>query len=430
MPQLALAQARLGHDVGLWSVEPGPENLPDLDTEGVALVRLSGPFAEALRAFGKADVVHDHGIWLPFHKQIALECARHGIPRIVSPRGMLEPWALNHKKWKKRLAWWIYQKRDLHRATALHATAESEAAQLRKLGFKQRIIIAANGVMDQRSEVKGQRSGPADTSLLTSDLRPPISGLRTALFLSRIHPKKGLPLLLEAWVRVGPEGWRLVIVGPDEGGHTGELKRLCRVLELDYADVDASELVGGTPNTINLGDAETKQEEAAGRMPAPQVARASCPEPSFAKPCAKSAVLGGTPTLLESALRPPSSDLLSSVSFSGSIEGGAKWELMRAADLFVLPTYSENFGIAVAEALACGVPVITTKGAPWAGLLERNCGWWVDVTVDALAGALEEALALSDDERLAMGQRGSEWMRAEFGWEGIARRIVAGYEEE
>ena len=103
---------------------------------------------------------------------------------------------------------------------------------------------------------------------------------------------------------------------------------------------------------------------------------------------------------------------------------------MRAADLFVLPTYSENFGIAVAEALACGVPVITTKGAPWAGLLERNCGWWVDVTVDALAGALEEALALSDDERLAMGQRGSEWMRAEFGWEGIARRIVAGYEEE
>ena len=60
----------------------------------------------------------------------------------------------------------------------------------------------------------------------------------------------------------------------------------------------------------------------------------------------------------------------------------------------------------------------------------QRCGWWVDVTVDALAGALEEALALSDDERAAMGQRGSEWMRAEFGWEGIARRIVAGYEEE
>jgi len=60
----------------------------------------------------------------------------------------------------------------------------------------------------------------------------------------------------------------------------------------------------------------------------------------------------------------------------------------------------------------------------------QRCGWWVDVTVDALARALKEALELSDDERAAMGQRGSEWMRADFGCECIARRMIAGYEEE
>jgi len=117
------------------------------------------------------------------------------------------------------------------------------------------------------------------------------------------------------------------------------------------------------------------------------------------------------------------------ISFSGSIEGQAKWELMKAADLFVLPTYSENFGIAVAEALACGVPVITTHGAPWAGLIDHGCGWWVEVTVEALVGALQAAIDLTDDERLAMGRRGSEWVRAEFGWQGIAKRMMAGYEE-
>ncbi|MCX6879269.1 MAG: glycosyltransferase [Verrucomicrobia bacterium] len=103
--------------------------------------------------------------------------------------------------------------------------------------------------------------------------------------------------------------------------------------------------------------------------------------------------------------------------------------MMGAADLFVLPTHSENFGIVVAEALACGVPVITTTGAPWAGLLDHRCGWWVDVTVDALAGALEAAIALTDDERAAMGQRGREWMLRDFGWSEIARRMIAGYEE-
>ena len=65
---------------------------------------------------------------------------------MVSPRGMLEPWALNHRKWKKRLAWWLYQRGDLLKASALHATAPSEEAQFRKLGLKMPVFVVPNGV--------------------------------------------------------------------------------------------------------------------------------------------------------------------------------------------------------------------------------------------------------------------------------------------
>ena len=147
VPQLAMALADQGVEVGLWSPQSIPTCLPDLPPDASHRIRiLSGGFREAVEEFGKPQLVHDHGIWLSCHREVARVCRSLQIPRIVSPRGMLEPWALNHKKWKKRLAWWLYQKRDLEAAVALHATAESEASGLRRLGLQRPIIVAANGV--------------------------------------------------------------------------------------------------------------------------------------------------------------------------------------------------------------------------------------------------------------------------------------------
>lgn len=115
------------------------------------------------------------------------------------------------------------------------------------------------------------------------------------------------------------------------------------------------------------------------------------------------------------------------VSIEYPVFGHDKWNAYREAGLFVLPTLNENFGMVVAESLAAGTPVISTKGAPWPGLLEERCGWWVDHGVDALEGALRDALAISAKERLAMGLRGREWMKREFGWEGIAEQMEATY---
>lgn len=114
--------------------------------------------------------------------------------------------------------------------------------------------------------------------------------------------------------------------------------------------------------------------------------------------------------------------------FPGAVYGADKWRLYRQSDLSVLPTFSENFGVSVAEALAMGVPAITTKGAPWKCLVEQRCGWWVDVGVEPLAAALQEAMRLSDEERQEMGRRGAAMVRARFSWEQIGLEMARVYD--
>jgi len=114
--------------------------------------------------------------------------------------------------------------------------------------------------------------------------------------------------------------------------------------------------------------------------------------------------------------------------FTGEINDRDKWAVYGQADLFILPSHSENFGMAVAEALAAGVPVITTTGCPWEGILQQDCGWWVRPAADSLALALQDACTRAPDEMLLMGQRGRRWMESGFGWNKIAQRMTALYE--
>ena len=120
---------------------------------------VNGESFEEVIARIQPHIVHLHGVWSLALHQCATVCRKLKIPYVIAPRGMLEPWSLQQKWLKKRIARFLYQDRDLKCAAALHATAESEAEQFRKLGFRNPIIVSPNGVNVPVLGVRGQGSG-------------------------------------------------------------------------------------------------------------------------------------------------------------------------------------------------------------------------------------------------------------------------------
>ena len=119
---------------------------------------------------------------------------------------------------------------------------------------------------------------------------------------------------------------------------------------------------------------------------------------------------------------------LQQVLFEEAVFGPEKGKLFATADLLVLPSHTENFGVVVAEALAHEIPAISTRGAPWEGMLTHGCGWWIDIGVEPLVTALHDAMSRSDAERAEMGKRGRQWMVNEFSWSRVGRMMLDVYE--
>ena len=115
------------------------------------------------------------------------------------------------------------------------------------------------------------------------------------------------------------------------------------------------------------------------------------------------------------------------VSIEPPVFGADKFFLMGQADVFALSTLHENFGMTVAESLAVETPVISTRGAPWAGLIENRCGWWIDHGPEAMAAALRDVMAMPRHVRREMGARGRLWMQRDFGWDGVAQQMTEVY---
>ena len=118
---------------------------------------------------------------------------------------------------------------------------------------------------------------------------------------------------------------------------------------------------------------------------------------------------------------------LSRVSIDPPLFGNEKLRAYREADLFVLSTSNENFAVTVAESLAAGTPVISTRGAPWEGLVRAGCGWWIDQGVEPLATALANAMSMRRESLKEMGARGQDWMARDFSWDRVASDMLAVY---
>lgn len=116
------------------------------------------------------------------------------------------------------------------------------------------------------------------------------------------------------------------------------------------------------------------------------------------------------------------------VKFVGPLHGGTKRDAFAAADLFVLPSYSEGAPIVILEALGAGVPVLATNASPWQDLKRFECGWLVDISARALAEGLNEALNRSSDDLREMGQRGKQLVASKYTWTKSAQMTIELYE--
>ena len=186
------------------------------DFERLPLARrlwFSGELRNALdRAAAKGALLHAHGLWLMPNLYPARVAQRHGVPLVVSPRGMLGAEALAFSSGRKRIAWVLGQRRALQVAQCLHATSLSELEDIRRAGLTAPAAVIPNGI-----HVPSVYSAPR---------------ARTVLYLGRIHPKKGIDRLITAWARVADRhpDWRLRIVGPTEIGYREKLERQVREL--------------------------------------------------------------------------------------------------------------------------------------------------------------------------------------------------------
>jgi len=358
---LANEQVYLGYDSRIWCLDSDEDRhwaaeYSGLPEGNIKTFRATRPdmlgLSLDMEKFSKVDggqtvsIVHQHDLWKAVTRSTNILRQRHGVPTVVAPHGCLEAWALQKSSWEKRIAFALYEKSNLKKASCLHACSEQEIAGFRDFGLTNPIAVIPNGIGASWLQSKGSSSAFREYFNI-SDTK------RIILFLSRITPIKGLPLLLEALgsVREMISDCVLVIAGAEEFGHLG--------------------VVWKAISEFGLQD---------------------------------------------------------DIVFTGMLKDRLKRDAFAAADVFVLPTLKEAAPIVVLEALGAGVPVITTKGAPWQNLVTCGCGWWTDISADALAVALVEAMHNSPAELKAMGEHGRRLVENEYSFRRSAAMTIELYE--
>ena len=341
VPMLVKGLAELGVDITLMTIRSENMNIHALEGTTAKLKVLSPSFSrkEIVKylADERFELIQIQSVWeMPYHKVI-LEARKQNIPYIVTPRGMLEPWSLSQKKWKKKLAWWLYQRNDVQKSACVFTTAKMEAEHVSNLGITTCKAVIPNGIETD--------AYPCKTS---------VEGVKKqVLFLSRVHVKKGIELLFEAWKRLHSDyvDWQLLVIGNGEAEYIHSLEN--RVESLGLKD---------------------------------------------------------------------------SIKILPPVFGEAKIKVYQESALFCLPSFSENFGMVIAEAMSCGTPVITTTNCPWEILNETDTGWCVDLSVENLEHALREAMGMDANALYDMGQRASKLIYDNFDYRSVTRKTLRLYE--
>lgn len=261
-------------------------------------------------------------------------------------RSSLYEWSLKQNKLQKQIAMVLFQKSALKYTTCIHITEPKELDAVRSLGIKTPVALVPNGVdFDEFKNLKNKIDSKKSLKLDVDK--------KYILFISRLHPKKGLEYLVNAWIKLAQvhTPWYLLIVGPE------------------YDKQYIQEIKANIKNN----------------------------------------------------------NLEERVVFTGMLKDQNRVDAFGSSDLFVLPSHTENFGIAIAEAMVAKLPVITTHGTPWQEIEEKDAGWWVKLNQGNIDNALKKALSCSSEELKQKGLNGHELIQ-KYEWKYQARKMKQVYE--
>jgi glycosyltransferase involved in cell wall biosynthesis len=313
------------------------------------LRRAEGAMRAIDEAVERADIVHLHTLWHPLNIISRKACLRHGRKYVMMPHGMLDPYSLGQKRWRKKLYLAVTERRNLEGASRLVFTAKQEEEAAKKI----LPWLRAGEVISLAADIPPELSRQ-DAAKVFATCFPKIAGRRCMLFLGRIHPKKGLE--------------RLIVALPEV------IKKHPTVL------------------LVIAGDGE----------------------PSYVQQIRDRICLAG---------------LASHVLLTGSVAGPTKWGALACAEIFVLPSKHENFGISIAEAMHMAVPVvITNKVDIWLLVAEAEAGLILDdVTVESNLGQRLSVLLDASGDINTMGRRGQSFAKEHLTWPRVVRDMIAMY---
>lgn len=291
------------------------------------------------------DVVHIHALFSFASVAAATTARRQRIPYIIRPLGTLAPYGMAQHAILKKLSWILFESGALTNAAAVHFTSTAERDEAIRFGIRWQSEVVPIGI-----DVSGYDTTRDKSWLRTS--APHLAGGTTFLFLSRLHPKKRLDLVLRAFRTLHAESadTALVIAGTGDEAYVGLLRSLTRELGIERA-----------------------------------------------------------------------------VHWAGHVEGAEKTAVFRAADVFLLPSINENFGISVVEALASGLPVVLSADvAIHHEVASAHAGLVAGANAEALTEALRHMLGSPD--RRAMGLRARALAESAFSLEAMAVGLTGMYQ--
>ena len=390
-----------GVEVSLHCLDDVPERVRDSRYEIVNYQRLRYPFSSIGRSSGMfqglkktcqvADIIHTNGLWMMPNIYPAWAIRGTKCKLVVQPHGTLSKWAMHRSWWKKLPLWWLWQKRVLDKAEMLVATCEKEYKEIRAQGYKQPVAIVPIGMDLPVPMVKGI-SGLVNWGIRSADAQDEARESQSQVLVPEFRVEDNVRLVVpkandceqrvishQQLVTKNTRLRRIVFFG-----------RVHKVKAVDHLVKAWGQLQVGLPDwelVIAGPDCGAKRE-------------------------------------LETII---AEQQIPRVRFVGEINGPAKYDFLTEADIYVLPSHTENFGVTVAEALACGTPTIASQGTPWEGLEAEQCGKWVPIGVESLTEALRELTSLTDEERTEMGKRGRAWIQRDFSWDGIGAKMKAAY---